>query len=55
MLCKNLLGLSFLPLALAHFNLDFPASRGFDDDKESDFACGSFNDVSQTRTSMQST
>lgn len=50
MLSKSLVSLALLPLAFAHFNLDFPASRGFDDDKEGEFACGSFNDVSSTRT-----
>jgi nascent polypeptide-associated complex subunit beta len=50
MLANTLLGLSILPFAFAHFNLDYPPSRGFDDDKEGDFPCGSFNDVQQQRT-----
>ncbi|KAL6710645.1 hypothetical protein ACN47E_007702 [Coniothyrium glycines] len=49
MLSTSLLSLSLLPLAFAHFNLDYPASRGFDDDKEGDFPCGGFNDVSSNR------
>ncbi|ODN84399.1 hypothetical protein L202_00356 [Cryptococcus amylolentus CBS 6039] len=31
--------------ALAHFTLDYPTTRGFDEDKESDF-CGGFTSVS---------
>ncbi|USP81066.1 hypothetical protein yc1106_08340 [Curvularia clavata] len=50
MLSNTLLALSFLPLSLAHFNLNFPKSRGFNDDIEGTFPCGGYNDVSQDRT-----
>lgn len=52
MLSKAFLALSFLPLTLAHFKLNFPASRGFDDDKEGTFPCGSFDTVQSERTSF---
>ncbi|GAA6011226.1 hypothetical protein JCM11491_006765 [Sporobolomyces phaffii] len=38
-----------LPAALAHFTLDYPQSRGFDEDIEPQF-CGGFNQTSATRT-----
>ncbi|WOO84715.1 putative protein [Vanrija pseudolonga] len=34
--------------AVAHFTLDYPPTRGFDDDKEPQF-CGGFNTVSSVR------
>jgi hypothetical protein len=49
MLSNTILALSLIPLSLAHFTLDFPKARGFDDDKEPDFPCGGFNDVQQQR------
>lgn len=50
MLANTVLALSFLPLTFAHFNLNFPPTRGFDDDKEGTFPCGTFDDVSKNRT-----
>ncbi|KAL1792569.1 hypothetical protein ACET3X_009076 [Alternaria dauci] len=50
MLSNSVLALAFLPLALAHFQLEFPASRGFTDDTQGNFPCGGFNDVQQQRT-----
>ncbi|KAG9185882.1 hypothetical protein G6011_07213 [Alternaria panax] len=47
---NSVLTLAFLPLSLAHFQLKFPASRGFTDDTESNFPCGGFDDVQQQRT-----
>lgn len=37
-------------LTTAHFNLDFPAARGFDEDKLGTFPCGGQDTVSTTRT-----
>ncbi|ORY89067.1 hypothetical protein BCR35DRAFT_262814 [Leucosporidium creatinivorum] len=46
---KSFLALAALvPLAAAHFTLDYPATRGFDEDLEPQF-CGGFPDVSSTR------
>lgn len=42
--------LSLLPLAFAHFTLDSPKARGFDEDKLGTFPCGSQDTVSETRT-----
>ncbi|KAI5376619.1 NAC-domain-containing protein [Alternaria alternata] len=50
MLSNSILTLAFLPLSLAHFQLKFPAARGFTDDTEGNFPCGGFNDVQQQRT-----
>ncbi|KAL5119021.1 hypothetical protein ACEQ8H_003150 [Pleosporales sp. CAS-2024a] len=50
MLSNTILALSLLPLTLAHFVLESPTSRGFDDDKESSFPCGTFNNVMSNRT-----
>jgi hypothetical protein len=50
MLSNTVLALSFLPLTLAHFNLNFPKTRGFNDDNEGNFPCGGFDDVSKERT-----
>lgn len=52
MLSNALLALSFLPLTLAHFKLNYPTSRGFDDDKEGVFPCGSFDTVQSQRTNF---
>jgi hypothetical protein len=49
MLSHTLTALTLLPLALAHFELKYPATRGFDEDKESTFPCGGYNDVSSQR------
>lgn len=50
MLSNAVLALSFLPLTLAHFQLNWPESRGFTDDTEGTFPCGGYNDVQQDRT-----
>ncbi|KAF1358886.1 hypothetical protein EJ07DRAFT_156274 [Lizonia empirigonia] len=50
MLSKSIVALALAPVALAHFNLKYPASRGFDEDKESTFPCGGFDTVSSQRT-----
>ena len=42
---------SLLPLATAHFTLEWPTSRGFDDVKATNFACGGFDSVKTPRTS----
>lgn len=48
--------ISILSLALvativsAHFNLDFPTARGFDEDKLGTFPCGGQDTISTTRT-----
>lgn len=42
--------LSLLPLALAHFTLDSPKARGFDDEKLGTFPCGGQDTVSDERT-----
>jgi hypothetical protein len=49
MLSKSFL-LAALPLASAHFLLDHPASRGFDEDKLGTFPCGGQDTVSSNRT-----
>ncbi|KAF4304442.1 putative gpi anchored protein [Botryosphaeria dothidea] len=46
------LGLSALPLTTAHFTLEWPTARGFDDDKAGTFPCGGFDAVSSNRTSF---
>ncbi|KAI8934764.1 hypothetical protein NX059_008452 [Plenodomus lindquistii] len=53
MLSTALLTLSALPLTFAHFNLNFPPTRGFDDDKQGTFPCGSFDSVSSSRTNFR--
>lgn len=50
MLSKSLLALALAPVALAHFNLKYPSSRGFDEDKEPTGPCGGFDTVSSQRT-----
>ncbi|GAA5897319.1 uncharacterized protein JCM6883_006655 [Sporobolomyces salmoneus] len=45
----TLLSLFALPVALAHFTLDYPQTRGFDEDLEPQF-CGGFNSPSSSRT-----
>lgn len=44
--------LAALPLAAAHFNLDFPPARGFDEDKLPTFPCGGQDKISGNRTSV---
>jgi hypothetical protein len=41
---------ALLPLASAHFTLDWPKARGFDDAKAGNFPCGGFDSVSSSRT-----
>jgi len=41
---------AFTTLASAHFNLNYPAARGFDEDKLGTFPCGSFDTPSSNRT-----
>jgi nascent polypeptide-associated complex subunit beta len=50
MLSNAVLALSFLPLTFAHFQLNWPAGRGFSEDTEGTFPCGGYNDVQQQRT-----
>ncbi|KAF1830362.1 hypothetical protein BDW02DRAFT_559169 [Decorospora gaudefroyi] len=50
MLSNAVVALSFLPLTFAHFQLNWPAARGFSDEIESSFPCGGFDDVQQERT-----
>ncbi|TVY17939.1 Uncharacterized protein LARI1_G004470 [Lachnellula arida] len=38
------------PFASAHFKLNYPAARGFDEDNLSQFPCGSFDTPSSNRT-----
>lgn len=40
---------AFASVASAHFNLDYPAARGFDEDTLSTFPCGGQDTVSTTR------
>lgn len=42
--------LTLLPFAAAHFTLDWPTARGFDDAQAPSFPCGGFNDVKTPRT-----
>ncbi|KAE9380167.1 hypothetical protein N431DRAFT_432454 [Stipitochalara longipes BDJ] len=41
---------AFTTLASAHFNLNYPAARGFDEDVLGTFPCGGQNSVSSNRT-----
>ncbi|KAJ4358971.1 hypothetical protein N0V95_002587 [Ascochyta clinopodiicola] len=50
MLSQSILALALAPVALAHFNLNYPTSRGFDEDKESTFPCGGYDTVQSQRT-----
>ncbi|KAF2131057.1 hypothetical protein P153DRAFT_365664 [Dothidotthia symphoricarpi CBS 119687] len=52
MLSTALTTLSLLPLALAHFTLEWPEARGFSDDTSTTFPCGGFNTVSSNRTNF---
>ena len=42
--------LLLLPLALAHFELESPSARGFDEDQLTNYPCGGQNSVSSNRT-----
>jgi nascent polypeptide-associated complex subunit beta len=50
MLSNTVLALSLLPVTFAHFQLNWPAGRGFSEDTEGTFPCGGYNDVQQQRT-----
>lgn len=50
MLLKTLTLSSLLSLSAAHFTLDWPKARGFDDEKAGNFPCGGFDTVSSSRT-----
>jgi nascent polypeptide-associated complex subunit beta len=50
MLSTAILALSLLPVSLAHFQLTYPVSRGFDDNTAGNFPCGGFNNVQGQRT-----
>src|SRR3954469_21848225 len=45
-----LLQTAFAALASTHFTLDYPKVRDFDEDKLTQFPCGSFNTPSANRT-----
>lgn len=49
MLSRAILASSLLGLASAHFQLTWPASRGFDDEKTVNFPCGGFETPSAER------
>jgi hypothetical protein len=42
--------LTTVPLALAHFTLDFPPTIGFDEDQEPNAPCGGFNPIASNVT-----
>jgi hypothetical protein len=42
--------LTSVPLALAHFTLDFPPTIGFNEDQETTAPCGGFNPLSSSLT-----
>ncbi|KZM18714.1 uncharacterized protein EKO05_0006550 [Ascochyta rabiei] len=52
MLSQSVLALALAPVALAHFNLNYPSSRGFDEDKEPTFPCGGYDTVQSQRTNF---
>jgi hypothetical protein len=52
MLSNTVLALSLLPVTFAHFQLNWPAGRGFSEDTEGTFPCGGYNDVQQQRTNF---
>ena len=45
-------GLPLLSLAAAHFTLDYPKVRGFNEDTLPTFPCGGFDTVSSERTTV---
>ncbi|CAI6339247.1 unnamed protein product [Periconia digitata] len=42
--------LALLPFATAHFTLNWPTARGFDDTQAGSFPCGGFDEVKSPRT-----
>lgn len=50
MLSKALSLFALLPLATAHFVLNWPTGRGFDDANAPNFPCGGFDSVKTPRT-----
>lgn len=50
MLSKSILALALAPVAFAHFNLNYPETRGFDEDKEPTGPCGGYDTVASQRT-----
>lgn len=50
MLTRSIFALALAPVALAHFELKYPGTRGFDEDQESTFPCGGYNTVAGQRT-----
>lgn len=49
---KTSILVALLPIASAHFLLDSPPSRGFDDAKIGTFPCGGFDTVQSTRAAF---
>lgn len=43
---------TLLPLVSAHYQLTWPAARGFNDEQAGNYPCGGFNDVSSTRQNL---
>ena len=43
---------ALLPLASAHFQISWPANRGFDDGQATSYPCGGFNTPSSTRQNL---
>jgi nascent polypeptide-associated complex subunit beta len=50
MLSTTLLSLSLLPISLAHFTLDWPSSRGKDENTAENFPCGGYDTEQSQRT-----
>lgn len=51
MVSRTLL-LALLPAVYAHFQLTWPANRGFDEDSAAEYPCGGFNTVNSTRQAI---
>jgi hypothetical protein len=49
---RSSLILTLLPIASAHFTLNFPAARGSDDTDQATFPCGGYPEAGTTRTSV---
>ncbi|EJD54612.1 hypothetical protein AURDEDRAFT_110183 [Auricularia subglabra TFB-10046 SS5] len=47
---SSTIALALASSAAAHFTLNYPETRGFDEDKEPDAICGGFNTPSENRT-----
>lgn len=47
---RTFLSLAMASVATAHFTLDWPVNRGFDEDTMPNFPCGGFNTPSSNRT-----